>query len=344
MSIPVVQATKYLWTWVLPGFPWTHEGCCENVMAMLLRRVDRSRQLEKKISMRLLFKSGKALACVSVLLMSGLPATAFPVVWHLSDEDSDIYILGTVHVLPPELDWQSEEIVAAFESADTIWFEAPVADPGAGMRTVQLMNQYGLNAPGNPLSGQISEEGRELLVEILSRFGIGASDLDAMRPWMAAMTLSMAFVQSQGYEPESGVDFVLWREANISGKEIFYFETLEQQVRFMADLPPEIEAAFLEQTLMEFNSTGSQLDELVTAWHAGDIATIDAVMNGETRDAAPEVHEVLLVERNRTWVQTIKETLAGSGTDFMAVGAGHVAGPEGLIELLRGEGFDVAGP
>ena len=294
--------------------------------------------------MRPLFKSGNALVCLSILLMCAVPAMAYPVVWHLSDEDSDIYILGTVHVLPPELEWHSEEIVAAFESADTIWFEAPVLDPTAQMQSMQLLYQYGLNEPGNPLSGQISAEGQELLAEIISRYGIGATDLDAMRPWMAAMTLSLAFIQSQGYEPESGVDFVLWQEANGSGKDISYFETLEQQVRFLADLPPEIEVAYLEQLLMDFNSAGNQLDELVAAWHAGDIATIDAVMNGETRGAAPRVHEVLLVERNRTWIQTIKETLASSGTDFIAVGAGHVAGPEGLIELLRAEGFEVAGP
>ncbi len=294
--------------------------------------------------MRPLSKSGNVLACVSVCLMFAVSAGAYPVVWHLSDEDSDIYILGTVHVLPPGLEWQSDEINAAFEGADTIWFEAPVADPAAQMETVQLIYQYGLNEPDNPLSEQISAEGQALLAGIISRYGIGATDLDAMRPWMAAMTLSLALIQSLDYEPKSGVDFVLWRKANGSGKEIAYFETLEQQVRFMADLPPEIEAAYLEQTLKDFEGSEAQLEELVQAWNAGDIRTIDRVMNGETRDAAPEVHDVLLVERNRVWLQTIKETLAGSGTDFMAVGAGHVAGPDGLIELLRAEGFEVAGP
>ena len=294
--------------------------------------------------MRPLFKFGNALACASVLLIFAIQATADPVVWHLSDADSDIYILRTVHVLPPELEWQSAEIVAAFESADTIWFEAPVADPAAQMETAQLIYQYGLNEPGNPLSGQISGKSQQLLAEIVSRFGIVASDLDAMRPWMAAMALNLAFIRSQGYEPESGVDFVLWQEANGTGKDIAYFETLEEQVRLLADLPPEIEAAFLEQTLMDFSSTGDELDELVAAWHAGDIATIDEFMNGEARDAAPEVHEVLLVERNRSWIETIKETIAGSGTHFIAVGAGHVAGPEGLVELLRADGFEVAGP
>ena len=290
------------------------------------------------------FMKNKFLACTLMLTVLVVPAAADPAIWHLVDEDSDIYIFGTVHILPPEMEWQSPEMAAAFANADTIWFEAPAVDPNAQTETIQLVTRYGLNEPGNPLSAQISEEARALLEEIVAGLGIGAANLEGMRPWLAAMTMSLSYIQSQGYDPTSGVDYVLWQEASATGKDIAYFETLEQQVRFLADLPSEIEVAYLEQMLRDFEGAGEELDRLVTAWETGDIATIDAVMNGETREAAPELHEILLVGRNRNWIQTIKETLAGSGSHFMAVGAAHIAGPQGVVELLRAEGFEIAGP
>ncbi len=290
------------------------------------------------------FMKNKVLAGTLMLTVLVVPAAAEPAIWHLMDEDSDIYIFGTVHILRPEMEWQSPEMAAAFANADTIWFEAPAVDPDAQLETIQLITRYGLNEPGNPLSAQLSEEAQALLEEIVSGLGIGAGTLEGMRPWLAAMTMSLSYIQSQGYDPTSGVDYVLWQEASADGKDIAYFETLEQQVRFLADLPSEIEVAYLEQMLRDFEDAGDQLDRLVTAWESGDIATIDAVMNGETREAAPEVHETLLVGRNRNWIQTIKETLEGSGSHFMAVGAAHIAGPQGVVELLRAEGFEIAGP
>lgn len=282
------------------------------------------------------------LAAAGVALAT--PAVADPAIWVLSDEDSEIYILGTVHVLPPELEWRSEAITAAFEDADTIWFEAPAADPAAQAEVQSLVLQYGMNAEGETLSAQISEEAAALLGEIAAELGMPADSLEPMRPWLVELTLSVLFLQARGYDVASGVDFVLWEQANADGKNVAYLETLEQQIRFLADLPPEIQSANLEQTLGTFDEMDQMLDDLVEAWADGDVATIDAVMNEAMRDTAPEVHEALLLDRNRNWVEVIRDTLAGSGSHFIAVGAAHMAGQENVIDLLRAEGFEVVGP
>jgi uncharacterized protein YbaP (TraB family) len=284
-----------------------------------------------------------AMSVITAFILT-ITVTADPAIWHLSDQDSDIYIFGTVHILPPEVEWRTEAINSAFESADTIWFEAPASDPALQGETLLLIQQYGLNVPGNPLSEQISEEAQIKLSELAADTGIPAIILEPMRPWLASVTISLAYIESQGYQPDSGVESIFWPEANESTKQMAYFETLEEQVRFFADLPTDIEVAYFEQTLDEFDGAADQLDQLVMAWASGDIATIDEIMNNDARDTSPEVYEVLIVERNRKWIQTIKEVLAGSGTHFMAVGAGHLAGTEGVVELLRAEGLEVAGP
>ena len=285
-------------------------------------------------------------AWVAVIIMYGLVASgrAQPAIWQLSDDDSEVYLFGTVHILPPDMEWRTDAIDRAFEVSGTVWFEAPATDPAAQAETLRLVQQYGLNAPGNPLSSQISSESLEKLQEVAASTGLPAVLLEPMRPWLASVTLSATYIQAQGFQPESGVESILWPEAEAAGKALAYFETLEEQVRFFADLPPDIEVGYFEQTLTEFDDAAGELDELVSAWAAGDVATIDRIMNDEARESAPEVYDRLIIDRNIRWVERIDEVLAGSGTHFIAVGAGHIAGPKGIAELLRERGYTVVGP
>jgi hypothetical protein len=280
---------------------------------------------------------------LGVLILSSA-ALAQPALWRLSDADSDIYLFGTMHILPSDLDWRSDEIEAAFNAAGTVWFEAPVGDPQMQAASAMLMIQHGFNPAGTTLSAQLSDEARAKLNEIVGQYGLSGADLEGMRPWMAATVLQLAFIQSQGFNPESGVESVLWPDAAEAGKELAFFETIEEQIRFLADLPPEVEAAYLEDALLEFESGTEDLDEMLQAWSTGNVEALDAITNEEMRESAPDLHQSLIVDRNRRWLEPIREALAGTGTHFIAVGAGHLTGPDGLPELLRAEGLTVTGP
>ncbi len=149
---------------------------------------------------------------------------------------------------------------------------------------------------------------------------------------------------ASGYDPASGVEATLWPMAEEAGKTLAYFETLDEQISFFADLPQDIEVRLLEQTMSDFESGPDQLDTLVTSWAEGDQAAIDAVMNGQMRTEAPEVHDIIIVQRNERWAEEIAGILDGSGTAFIAVGSGHLPGEQGVISLLRDRGIEVAGP
>lgn len=294
--------------------------------------------------MRRLSRVSATVTMLMLMSVAAVAAVADPALWMITDEDSEIYLFGTVHILPPGLEWRSEAVDQAFGEADTVWFEAPVTDPAGQMEMARLVFQFGINPPDQPLSVQISDEARVALEKITPLVGLPPSALEPLRPWMAAVTLTTAYVQAQGYDPASGVEAVLWPAADAGGKEMAYFETVEEQVRFFADLPSDVEVAYFEQTLMEVQEGTDVLDELVSAWAEADLGVLDEIMNGEMRDAVPEVYEVLLVERNAAWVARIQEILEGSGNHFIALGAGHFVGPEGVVELLRAEGIEVRGP
>lgn len=276
------------------------------------------------------------------IIPTRLPAE--PAIWHISDTDSDIYIFGTVHILPPDLVWRTSNVEEAFDHSDTVWFEAPANDPESQMQMLGLIQQFGLNPATNPLSAQISPDGRAALDKVASEVGLPLASLEPLRPWFAAVTLTAAYIQSQGFDANSGVEAQLWPLARERGKAIDYFETLEEQLRFFADLPREVEIGLFEQTVIDFEDDAGELDTLVRAWENGRIDEIDDLVNDDMRRTVPEVYDVVIAQRNEEWVNRIEALLAGAGSHFIALGAGHLAGADGVIERLRAEGVVVSGP
>lgn len=269
------------------------------------------------------------------------PALADPTLWHLSDEDSDIYIFGTVHILRPDVEWRTDEVMEAFESADIVYFEAPVNDPAEQAAMMPLVQQYGLNPPERPLSSQISAEANANIAEIAPLLGTSPQALEPLRPWLASVQITVGYAIIEGFDPTSGVEAQLWPEAVAANKELRYFETVEEQLQFFANLPREVEVELLEQTLEQIEEAPDTLDGLVDAWASGDQAAIDQLMNGDFREESPEVHEVIIVRRNEAWAEAVEAMMDGSGTIFIAVGAGHLPGEGGLIDLLEDRGYTV---
>jgi len=280
---------------------------------------------------------------VGSILIAG-SAFADPSLWHIQDEDSDIYIFGTVHILRPGIDWQTEAVMDAFEAADTVYFEAPVNDPAQAQAMQQAVLANAMNPNGVTLSSLVSEETWRQIEALAPRLGGSAAQFEAIRPWVATIQLGIGYIRSAGYEPDSGVEATLWPMANESGKTLAYFETIQEQIGFFANLPSEIEVRMLEETMAEFEAGPEQLDRLVDAWANGDQATIDEVMNGQMREESPEVHDIIIVQRNQRWAEEIAGLLDGSGAIFIAVGSGHLPGEEGVISLLRDRGITVSGP
>lgn len=269
---------------------------------------------------------------------------ANPSIWEIRDEDSVVHIFGTVHILRPDINWQTDEVMSAFYAAETVYFEAPVNDPAQAQATQQAVIANAINPAGVTLSSLVSAETWESIESIAPRIGISPSQLEPMRPWLATVQLSFGFIVASGYNPESGVEATLWPMANEAGKTLAYFETVEEQIGFFANLPQEVEVRLLEETMAEFEQSPDQIDTLVTSWANGDQAAIDAVMNGQMRADAPEVHDVIIVQRNQRWAEEIENILDGSGTVFIAVGSGHLPGEQGVISLLRDRGIEISGP
>jgi len=267
-----------------------------------------------------------------VLAMGAGPVRAEPSLWVIKDKDSTIYLFGTVHVLRPETQWRTPKIAKAFEAADDVVME--IEQPEKPADTQALMLKYGIDRT-TPLSAKLKPETYAKLQAAGQGMGFPPQALDVMRPWLAALTVSLTPLLKAGYDPESGVEKLLNAQAKAAGKPVSAFETMEQQVRFFADMTPAEETQLLESTLDEVDDGPAKIDALVNAWASGDQAELKRQMVDEMQGEYPELYKLLLVDRNADWAQQLKTKLAGSGVSFVAVGAGHLTGPDSVQAQLE---------
>lgn len=259
-----------------------------------------------------------------------------PALWKLTDHDSTIWLFGTVHILHPSLKWRSAEVDQAFNSSDIVYFETP-----ANQQAMQpLVMQHGVNR-GTTLSAQMTETGRANLKRALTSLGMPLGviqQLEPLKPWLAGLTMAAFQIQAQGGDPEAGVERILQKEAKQLGKNIAYLETDEQQIQMLAGLSPEAQLYFLEDGLRLMIEEPELLTNLIDGWVKGDVNQIDAIML-QSMQEQQELYATILVNRNKKWAAQIKEILNGSGTAFIAVGAGHLAGGNSVQYYLGDYGL-----
>jgi len=258
-----------------------------------------------------------------------------PALWVIRDADSTIYLFGTFHALRPTTQWRTPAVEQALAASRELWLE--IEDPENPAALQPLIMQLGLS-PATPLSSRLNDADKALLAAAAQRAGMPPQALEPMRPWLAGLTLAVAPLIQAGYDPTKGVDTLLRQAAVERGMTIRAFETPEQQFRFFADLPPEQELAFLRSALEDFEEGPAMIDRLAVDWAEGDVSGIERLMVDEMRADSPELYRVLIVNRNAAWTTRIRQMLAGSGTAFIAVGAGHLAGPDSVQAMLARNG------
>jgi hypothetical protein len=287
-----------------------------------------------------MLKLARALAVVLALAAPAC-ARAEPPMWVIRDADSTITLFGSVHMLP-RVDWRPRGLDAAMREADDVWFEIPF-DPASEAAANRLILQLGPLPPGQTLTGLLDPKARERLERLAPGLGVPVAYIDRLKPWMADLMLSQAFVQKAGASQAQGVETVL-RAQVPAGTEVRAFETAEGQIRMLAEMPVADQAAGLAETLRQIDEEPESFLEIVSYWTKGDVAGLASEALDPIRKASPLYYDVLITRRNADWVRQIKQRLAGSGETLIVVGAGHLVGPDSVPAMLRREGVKVDGP
>ncbi len=282
----------------------------------------------------------RGLAAALALSLLAWPALAEPALWVAKQGDATVYLFGTVHALKPDLKWETPRIAKAFAESQQFWMEADDADP----KTMQpIVAELGIDR-AHPLSTLVPAAELPRLDAAAKSAGLpGEPALEPMRPWLAALTLATLPIVKAGYDPAKGVDNVLKAKALAAGKPVHGLETAEQQIHFFADLPQARQVEMLRSVLDEVAGGTAEVEEIMAAWEKADLATIDKDMNQDDAEKYPDLHAILIVNRNTAWAAKIADWLkAGKGVTFLAVGAAHLVGRDSVQEALKARGISVA--
>jgi uncharacterized protein YbaP (TraB family) len=265
-------------------------------------------------------------------------AKAEPAMWVIRTSDSTIYLIGTMHLLKHGAEWNSTKVRKAVTDSTELWLE--VADIDNQASIAPIVTQYGLDME-HPLSSKLTATQKQKLDTVAATYGFPTAMLEPMRPWIAAVTFTMLPLQKAGYDPDAGIDRALRAQAATEGDKILGFETAEEQIRFLADLPEADQIAFLDETLTDAEKGMDQLEKMAKAWMDGDSDTLSNIMVNEVKKASPALYQKLLVQRNVAWSNQIVKMLKTPGVRQIAVGAAHLVGPDSVQVQLAKRGIKV---
>lgn len=283
-----------------------------------------------------------ALSACAVTPEAPVPAAsvateAGPALWKVADEDTTIYLFGTVHALPKDVEWFRGPIATALASAQVLVTEIP---PGA-LKQPEVQQAFMAKAmlpEGQTLRGLLNAEQRATFEGAMVKLGLPAEAFDKFEPWFAALTLATIPMLKAGYSMEAGVETAVEARAG-TGIKRDALETVEEQLALFDGMPMAAQATYLTSVAEDMDRVVPSLNAMVAAWAKGDADGLAKLMNEELDD--PVLADRLLYARNRDWAEWVETRLDEPGTVFVAVGAGHLAGEKSVQDYLGKEGVAV---
>jgi uncharacterized protein YbaP (TraB family) len=280
---------------------------------------------------------GFAVSLVWLAIGHGVDAQEKALLWKVSHDTRSIYLLGSIHYLKKENYPLHRAILDAFEASKGLVLEIDLnkVSPDVAQRVTLEKAIY---ADGSTLRQNISQETYQLAEQQAAQLGIDMKIMAPMKPWFVALTLVALKLQKIGLDSSLGVDHYLADRAKRNGKPTSGLETLEFQVGLFDQLSKRDQESLLREMVGEMNLLDRSMNEIVQAWLRGDSTSLEALLLATMKEY-PELHEKIIVDRNRRWVSQIEKLLAQGGAVMVVVGAAHLVGEQGLIEMLKARGY-----
>jgi uncharacterized protein len=258
--------------------------------------------------------------------------------WKITKGASSIYILGSIHYLRSENYPLKKAILDAFNTSKRLVLEIDL-NATSGETAQRLMLEKALFRD-TTLPENISAETYRLVAERATQLGIDMRIFNPMKPWFAAINLIAIKLKALQLDPRRGVDQYLAGEAKRRGKPTSGLETLEFQIGLLDQLSKQNQEAMLRETVTELDLLDRDIDEIVRSWVEGNAAVLAKLLLAGMAEF-PEIHQKVLVERNRRWLPEIEKSLEQASEALIVVGAAHLVGPDGIIEMLKTKGYSV---
>jgi uncharacterized protein len=278
-----------------------------------------------------------AVSFASLAIGHGINAQEKALLWKVSHETHSIYLLGSIHYLKKENYPLHKAILDAFDASKSLVLEIDLnrVSPDVAQRVTLEKAIY---PDGSTLRQNVSQETYQLAEQEAAKLGIDMRIMTPMKPWFVALTLVAIKFQQIGLDPNLGVDRYLAERAKRNGKATSGLETLEFQIGLFDQLSKRDQESLLREIVGEMKLLDTNINEIVQSWLKGDSASLEALLLAGMKEY-PELHEKIIVDRNRRWLSQVEKLLAQGGEAMVVVGAAHLVGKEGLIAMLKARGY-----
>jgi uncharacterized protein YbaP (TraB family) len=266
-------------------------------------------------------------------------AKGAPALWSVSDADTTVYLFGTIHLLPDNYTWRTAKFDHAVAGSNELVLETIVDDKDP-MKLAGVLARLGFSNGLAPIASRVPAAKVPALEAAIAKTGIPRSAFDKMESWAAAFMLLGNQFKELGLKGDQGVEMTLRTSFTGQGKPIGELETNAEQLGFFDTLPEPAQRALLEGSLEDPAAMRQAFQAMLAAWSRGDVHAIARSFNRDL-SGSPELKTALLNRRNANWSRWIEQRMAKPGSVLIAVGAGHLAGPESVLELLKRDGYKV---
>jgi len=259
--------------------------------------------------------------------------------WSIETANNTIFLLGSLHISPADIYPLPEVIERAYEKCSKIIFEADIEAVNDPSFQTKVMNM-GVYPEGDNLKDNVSTQTFNLLKKRADANGIPMQQLNRLKPWLCALSLSSIEFLKLGFDPAYGIDMYFFNKAKQDGKQMQGFETAQFQLSLLTQMTHKQEEMMLRQTLIDFEVIEKDAASLVKYWKNGDTKGLDSLISKSFK-GLPELYDRWFLSRNKHWLAEIKKLMGKSENIFIVVGAGHLVGRNGLVELLREENYKI---
>jgi uncharacterized protein YbaP (TraB family) len=202
------------------------------------------------------------------------------------------------------------------------------------------MLQLGLYPEGQNLLQDLDGSTRQLLEKKMNALGLPLAQFARFKPWFIALTLTTLELQRMGFNPLYGLDIHFFNKARTDAKEIGFLEPAAFQLNLLGNMVKKDQIDFLNQTLKDLEVVNELAADLVKFWKTGNANELHKLLFRSFKNY-PAIYDRLLIQRNKKWVEKIEALMQENKNILFVVGAGHLVGPESVVDLLMKRGYKV---
>jgi uncharacterized protein YbaP (TraB family) len=284
----------------------------------------------------------KILLFVSTLLVF---STAFSktFLFEISNNTDKLYILGSIHVGNESMYPLNKHLISAFKNSDCLAVEVDATNPENSAKMRNLIRETGMITNNKTVKDIISPKLYGELQNEFEKLGLPESNFLYTKPWLTAISLLNMKVMQLGYKSEFGIDLFFINEAKKTEKPIKELESVEYQIKMLANLPKKLQCKLLESALDRTTNYDKLLKDTITYWKTGNTKAFEKMYFEEIykADRYKDLVEIIFYKRNKHMAEKINNFLKQKEKCFVIIGAGHLLGKKGILNLLKLKGYKV---